>query len=123
MFEFTFRSPSTAILGARKSAAEGVVNYSNVLTSAASAYKGTTVLGHALSKHAGRKPGVWGKLTGNPSSWHNQALKHFDEIMIAPGGFTKTQNEHGIYFMEKRLPDGRGMRLNMDGTFKGFIDR
>ena len=30
--------------------------------------------------------------------------------------------ENGISFMEKRLSDGRGMRLNMDSTFKGFID-
>jgi RHS repeat-associated protein len=105
-----------------KYTAKGVVNYSNVLNSASSAHKGSTVLGHALSKHAGRKPGIWGKLTGNPSTWHSQALKHFDDIMNASGSFTKTTTEKGIKFLEKRLPDGRGIRLNMDGTFKGFID-
>lgn len=30
--------------------------------------------------------------------------------------------DKGLTFMEKWLPDGRGVRLNMDGTFKGFID-
>jgi filamentous hemagglutinin len=79
-------------------------------------------LGHALSKHAGRNPSIWGKLTGNPSTWHNQALKHFDDIMNASGDFIKTTTQQGINFLEKRLPDGRGIRLNMDGTFKGFID-
>jgi RHS repeat-associated protein len=103
-------------------AARGVVNYSSVLISASYTYKGSTVLGHALSKHAGRKPKLWGKLTGNQSTWHNQALKHFDDIMNAPGGFIKTSNQQGVYFLEKRLTDGRGIRLNMDGTFKGFID-
>lgn len=42
--------------------------------------------------------------------------------MNAPGGFIKTTTQQGIKFLEKRLPDGRGIRLNMDGTFKGFID-
>ena len=31
--------------------------------------------------------------------------------------------DKGLTFMEKRLSDGRGVRLNMDGTFKGFIDQ
>jgi hypothetical protein len=103
-------------------ATKGGVNYSNVLNSASSAYKGSTVLGHALSKHGIRKPSIWGKLVGDKSTWHNQALKHFDDIMNAPGSFIKTPNDRGINFLEKRLHDGRGVRLNMDGTFKGFID-
>ena len=28
----------------------------------------------------------------------------------------------GIVWVEKRLPDGRGIRLNRDFTFKGFVD-
>ena len=36
------------------------------LKSASQAYKGTTRLGHALSKHAGRNPQIWGKIKGNP---------------------------------------------------------
>ena len=95
---------------------------STALNSANVAYKGSTKLGHSLSKHSGRHPQTWGRLTGNPSTWHDQALKHFDDIMDAPGSFTTVKNKHGIDFLEKRLPDGRGMRLNMDQTFKGFID-
>jgi hypothetical protein len=103
-------------------AAKGVVDATEVLNSASSVYKGSTVLGHALSKHAGRNPSIWGKLTGSPSTWHNQGLKHFDDILGAPGQFEPKTNSQGIKFLEKMLPDGRGMRLNMDGTFKGFID-
>ncbi|MEZ4775866.1 MAG: hypothetical protein R3D00_21980 [Bacteroidia bacterium] len=97
------------------------VNYSNVLNSASSSYKGSTVLGHSLSKHV-RNPSIWGKLVGDKSTWHNQALQHFDDIMNAPGSFIKKTNDYGINFLEKRLSDGRGIRLNMDKTFKGFID-
>jgi len=35
-----------------------------ILTSATTPYKGTTVIGHALSKHAGRNPEIWGKIEG-----------------------------------------------------------
>ncbi|MCG8906195.1 hypothetical protein [Pseudomonas sp. DP-17] len=82
---------------------------------------GSTVVGHALSKHAGRHPEIWGKTTGAMSTWNDQAMKHLREITRAPGEF-KPVTDKGLIFMEKRLPDGRGVRLNMDGTFKGFID-
>jgi len=55
------------------------------------------------------------------STWNDQAMKHLREITRAPGEF-KPVTDKGLIFMEKRLPDGRGVRLNMDGTFKGFID-
>jgi hypothetical protein len=91
------------------------------LTSAQETYKGSTVAGHALSKHAGRNPEIWGEMTGSMKTWNDQAITHFRDIARGPGEFGKvTQN--GISFLEKRLSDGRGMRLNMDGTFKGFID-
>ncbi len=98
------------------------VSTSKTLKSASSPYKGSTVLGHSLSKHSMRKPNVWGRLVGDKSTWHSQALKHYDDIMNAPSCFTKTTNQNGVRFFEKRLPDGRGIRLNMNGTFKGFID-
>ncbi len=101
---------------------KGISNYSKVLESASVPYKGTTILGHALSKHSMRNPNIWGKLSGNPATWHNQALKHFDDIMNAKGEFIKIPNEYGINFLEKKLLDGRGIRLNLDWTFKGFID-
>jgi len=46
-----------------------------------------------------------------------------NEILDAEGEFTVNQAPNGAYFLEKTLPDGRGVRINMDGTFKGFIDQ
>lgn len=92
------------------------------LTSAQDAYKGSTVVGHALSKHAGRNPDIWGKVTGSMKTWNEQAMMHLREITRAPGNFVSVTTDKGQTFLEKRLADGRGVRLNMDGTFKGFID-
>lgn len=49
-------------------------------------------------------------------------MKHLREIARAPWEFKPVTTDKGLNFMEKRLPDGRGVRLNMDNTFKGFID-
>lgn len=56
------------------------------------------------------------------SAWNDQAMKHLREIARAPGEFKPVTTDKGLNFIEKRLPDGRGVRLNMDNTFKGFID-
>lgn len=91
------------------------------LQSAQVAKKGSTVVGHALSKHAGRNPEIWGKMTGSMTTWNDQAMKHFREIVRGPGEF-KSVTSNGRNFLEKRLDDGRGVRLNMDHTFNTFID-
>ncbi|HYX37385.1 MAG TPA: hypothetical protein VE954_30140 [Oligoflexus sp.] len=91
------------------------------LLSASVPYKGSTKLGHALSKHAGRNPEIWGKLSGAMTSWHAQGMKHFRDIVRAPGSFERVSYD-GLTFWEKRLADGRGMRVNLDFTFKGFLD-
>lgn len=50
-------------------------------------------------------------------------MRHIDDILVAPGDFSVVTTNRGISFLQKSLSDGRGIRLNMDGTFKGFIDR
>ncbi|MCB9229165.1 MAG: hypothetical protein H6618_06095 [Deltaproteobacteria bacterium] len=91
-------------------------------------YKGSTRLAHALHKHQGtapgRKPHLWGdKLKGAMNTWHDQAMKHYREIFTGPGKFEKVADpKTGIQWLEKRLPDGRGIRLQQDGAFKGFVD-
>ncbi len=84
-------------------------------------YKGSTKVGHALSKHAGRNPEIWGKATGSMKNWNDQGMKHFNDILDSSGKFEEVTGK-GVTFLEKRLKDGRGVRLNMDSTFKGFID-
>lgn len=49
------------------------------------------------------------------------AMQHINDIINSPGDF-KFVESNGRTFLEKMLSDGRGVRLNMDGTFKGFID-
>ena len=100
------------------------VSGEKIIESANAANKGgETIVGHALQKHAGRNPEIWGKIKGGPEEINQIALKHLNEIMEAPGDFVKVTNERGIQFLEKKLPDGRGVRLNLDGTFKGFLDQ
>ena len=84
---------------------------------------GETIAGHALQKHAGRNPQIWGAVKGNSESINRQAMEHINDILKSPGDFRIHTTERGISFLEKKLPDGRGMRLNMDGSFKGFIDK
>ncbi|HDR8283289.1 TPA: hypothetical protein QC123_005337, partial [Bacillus cereus] len=99
------------------------VNNETIINTATSPKKGgETVVGHALQKHAGRNPDIWGEVKGGPDQINQTALKHLKEIMDGPGGFIKIKSPKGIEFLEKKLPDGRGVRLNLDGTFKGFID-
>jgi RHS repeat-associated protein len=92
------------------------------LTSAQEAYKGSSIVGHSLSKHVNRNSDVWGKIDGSMDTWNEQGMNHLRDIFRAPGQFQKTTYDNGLEFLEKRLPDGRGARLNMDGTFKGFLD-
>jgi len=92
-----------------------------VVKTAQNNYKGSTVIGHALSKHAGRNPSIWGKLTGSMKTWNDKGMKHLSEILRARGEFKVVEGK-GLKFLEKRLADGRGVRLNLDYTFKGFID-
>ena len=82
-----------------------------------------TQLSHAFSKHAGRYPQRWNRLQGAMNTWHDQALRQLMQIYNAPGEFTKVFDAvTGLTWIEKRLPDGRGIRLNQDYTFKVFLD-
>lgn len=100
------------------------VNNDIIRSSATAAKKGgKTVVGHALQKHAGRNPNIWGKIKGGSEQINQTALNQLNDILNAPGGFTNVTNSNGVQFLEKTLQDGRGVRLNLDGTFKGFIDQ
>lgn len=55
-------------------------------------------------------------------TWNLQGMKHLKDILNSNIEFKKVTNSKGITFLEKRLPDGRGIRLELNGKFKGFID-
>uniref|UniRef100_A0A4Y8PR99 Uncharacterized protein n=2 Tax=Paenibacillus athensensis TaxID=1967502 RepID=A0A4Y8PR99_9BACL len=100
------------------------VNNQSVITSANRIYAETeTEVGHSLAKHMSRKPDIWGKPKGNTDVLNQRANQHLQDILNGEGNFQVVQSGNGVTFLEKTLSDGRGIRLNMDGTFKGFIDK
>ena len=100
------------------------LDFNKIISSATQNKKGgETILGHALQKHAGRNPQIWGKVKGGAEQINKTALIHLNDILNGPGEFKLFTTDRGVKFLEKMLPDGRGVRINMDGTFKGFIDQ
>jgi len=78
------------------------VNKHDVLSSATVPKKGgETVVGHALQKHAGRNPDIWGRVQGGSDQINKIAKKHLQDILDSPGGFDKVTNDRGIIFLEK----------------------
>ena len=55
-------------------------------------------------------------------TWKLQGMKHLKDILNSNIEFKKVTNSKGATFLEKKLPDGRGVRLELNGNFKGFID-
>ncbi|WP_083861589.1 RHS repeat-associated core domain-containing protein [Clostridium tunisiense] len=118
------KNPKDAGLKPVTKVAGNPIDVNKVIDSATQAKKGgETVLGHALQKHAGRNPDIWGKVKGGSEQINETALNHLNDILNGSGEFKVFTTDKGVQFLEKMLPDGRGVRLNMDGTFKGFIDQ
>ena len=55
-------------------------------------------------------------------TWNLQGMKHLKDILNSNIEVKKVTNSKGITCLEKRVPDGRGVRLELNGNFKGFID-
>lgn len=51
------------------------------------------------------------------------AMQHIEDILNGPREFHAVASKSQTFIFEKMLPDGRGIQLNMNGTFKGFIDQ
>lgn len=83
---------------------------------------GLTKAGRALDKHAAgqRRPdSPFPSLSGSNVNKNQVALKQVDEILNSPNATFRKLGRGGI---EARLPDGRGVRFNRDGSFSGFVD-
>lgn len=83
--------------------------------------RGFSEVGYQFQKHFGRG-GNWSSAISegvklNPTTFNQAGYNTFKEIWRAPGSFKKVGG-----FLEKRLPDGRGIRLQENWQFKGFLD-
>ncbi|WP_414530958.1 hypothetical protein, partial [Nodularia chucula] len=83
---------------------------------------GLTKGGRALDKHASGQRGSspFPALTGNNANKNLIAQQQVDEILYHPDVvFVGIGNKGAV---EARIPDGRGIRFNGDGSFSGFLD-
>ncbi|CAI2460176.1 VENN motif pre-toxin domain-containing protein [Serratia liquefaciens] len=81
--------------------------------------QGLSAAARAWEKHAGRSGGVFEPLKGNPVQ-KNEAAGRFVNEVLDNANTVKTDLSRGG--IEYRLPDGRGVRYNSDGSFSGFLD-
>ncbi|MBC3456743.1 DUF637 domain-containing protein, partial [Pseudomonas mosselii] len=83
--------------------------------------EGLTKAARALTKHASgqRTTGTFPKLTGGIENQNAVAKKIVDEIVSNPNAVYTNLSRGGL---EIRVPDGRGMRYNSDGSFSTFLD-
>ncbi len=51
-----------------------------------------------------------------------QEMNQMRDIFRGKGEFKNVVNNDNVFFLEKKLYDGRGIRLQKDYKFKGFID-
>ncbi len=109
----------------RKGLSQG--NLGKTIASANKLKGGVTNITKQLDKHWNRfgeqSQNIWGKVSGSPAKKHEAAMKHFEDIYKGPGNFNIVKDtKTGVEWIEKRLPDGRGIRLQKDFEFKGFVD-
>jgi hypothetical protein len=81
-----------------------------------------TRAGRALDKHAAGQRQVdssFPRLSGSNADKNQIAKQQVNEILSSPNAIFRKLGRGGI---EARLPDGRGIRFNKDGSFSGFID-
>lgn len=81
--------------------------------------QGLSAAGRAWEKHAGRPGSVFEPLKGNPTQ-KSEAANQFVNEVLSNKNTVKTDLSRGG--VEYRLPDGRGVRYNSDGSFSGFLD-
>jgi RHS repeat-associated protein len=83
--------------------------------------KDLTQVGRALDKHASQQRGQspFPRLSGSNANKNRVGAQQLNEILTHPNANFTRLGRGGI---EVRLPDGRGVRYNADGTFSGFVD-
>jgi RHS repeat-associated protein len=83
--------------------------------------RGFTEVGYQFQKHFGRGSSTLASFVEkgakmNPETFNKAGIDAFKAIWRAEGSFMKVGS-----FLEKRLPDGTGIRLQTNLEFKGFL--
>ncbi len=81
--------------------------------------QGLSAGARAWEKHAGRPGGIFEPLKGNVTQKNEAASRFINEVLNNKNTVRTDLSKGGI---EYRLPDGRGVRYNSDGSFSGFLD-
>ncbi|WP_193751854.1 VENN motif pre-toxin domain-containing protein [Pantoea dispersa] len=81
--------------------------------------QGLSAAARAWEKYAGRPGGVFEPLKGNPTQKSKAANQFVNEVLNNKSTIKTELSRGGV---EYRLPDGRGVRYNSDGSFSGFLD-
>ncbi|EEY3894984.1 hypothetical protein DFX62_24630, partial [Escherichia coli] len=81
--------------------------------------QGLSAAARAWEKHAGRPGGVFDPLKGNTVQKNEVAGNFVNEVLNNNETVRTDLSRGGV---EYRLPDGRGVRYNSDGSFSGFLD-
>ncbi|WP_432807498.1 hypothetical protein [Proteus hauseri] len=81
--------------------------------------QGMSEAARGWEKHAGRKGGVFNPLKGNVEQKNAAANNFVNEVLNNKSTVKENLARGGV---EYRLPDGRGIRYNSDGSFSGFLD-
>ncbi|MGS0744264.1 hypothetical protein ACVBEF_21015, partial [Glaciimonas sp. GG7] len=102
-------------------ATNGIGNISDLLASANKPFNdsGLSVAARAWEKHAGRPGGTFKILNGKVDQ-KNEAANQFVQGVLTNPHTVKTELSRGG--VEYRLPNGQGVRFNVDGSLSGFVD-
>jgi hypothetical protein len=80
---------------------------------------GLTSAGRAYQKHMNRPGSAYPQVPQNPNSLNSTGQQVVDEILTNPGSTVRTNRLGGV---DVKAPDGRGIRYNQDGSFRGFLE-
>lgn len=78
-----------------------------------------SAVARAWEKHAGREGGKFEPLKGNVAQKNEIANKFVHDVLSNPGTNRTELSRGGV---EYRLPNGKGIRYNSDGSFSGVLD-
>ncbi|CAG9416141.1 hypothetical protein NVI2019_PEGOAJLN_01317 [Providencia alcalifaciens] len=81
--------------------------------------QGLSAAARAWEKHAGRPNGIFDPLAGNPTQ-KNAVAEQFIKSVLRDPQRVKNNLSGGAF--EYRLPNGKGIRYNADGSFNTVLD-